>query len=135
MIPAGGVIQNETIQEFEQPSLTWKLDFTTGRITGMIDELEAIKQAVHKILETERFRYLIYSFDYGSELKSLIGSNPLFIQSEVRRMLREALTQDRRIEGIENVRTTVTGDELVIHFTLITQYGSFQVRKAVSEDV
>nr|WP_313785006.1 DUF2634 domain-containing protein [Paenibacillus larvae] len=41
-----------------------------------MDGLEAIRQAVHKILHTERYEHLIYSPDYGSELTGLIGQAP-----------------------------------------------------------
>ncbi|WP_019123711.1 DUF2634 domain-containing protein [Brevibacillus massiliensis] len=82
MIPTGASILNAPVEEQQQPSLTWKLDPEKKRITGMIDGLEAVKQAVGIMLRTERFRYLIYSFNFGSELKGLIGLSPLFVQSE-----------------------------------------------------
>lgn len=131
MIPAGSTIKNAPVQEVQQPSLTWKLDFEKNRITGRIDELEAVKQAVLKILQTERFRYLIYSFNFGSELESLIGSNEFFVQSEASRMLQEALSQDDRIQGIENVRVVVNGDSILLEFRVMTTYGAFQASQEV----
>src|SRR5690606_42159936 len=78
--PEGPNIPSEIeVEEEQQPSLTYAIDFEKGRIRGMIDELEAVKQAVFLILQTERYRYLIYSDDYGSELEGLIGRDPLFV--------------------------------------------------------
>jgi hypothetical protein len=132
MIPQGSII-NAPVQEIEQPSRTWKLDFNQRRITGMVDQLEAVKQAVFKILQTERFRYLIYTFNYGHELKTLLGQNPLFVQSEFTRMVSEALTQDDRITSIENMQIDIEGDRLTARFTVVTQYGSYE--QEVSEIV
>lgn len=125
MIPQGSTI-NAPIEEVEQPSLTWKLDFEKGKVTRVIDNLEAIKQAVFKILQTDRFNYLIYSFNYGNELESLIGQSPLFVQSEFTRMITEALTQDDRITGIENMQIDIEGDRMLARFIVVTQYGSFE---------
>lgn len=131
MIPVGGTITQDTIEETEQPSLTWKLDAAKDRIVGKLDGIEAVKQAAYKILLTPRLHHLIYTANYGSELEKLIGSNPIFVQSEITRMIREALTQDDRISTIGNVQTTVTGDSLLIEFTVISSYGSFDITQEV----
>lgn len=131
MIPTGGSISNGAIKETVQPSLTWKMDTAKGRIIGRLDGLEAVKQAVFKILQTPRYHYLIYTANYGSELETLIGMNPTFVKSEAARMIREALTQDDRITSIENVQTTVTGDSLLIEFTVVSQYGEFEMVQEV----
>ncbi len=135
MIPTGGSISNEAIEYIEQPSLTWKLDAEKERIVGRLDGLDSVKQAASKILQTPRFRHLIYTPDYGAELDKLIGMNPAFVKSEATRMLQEALTQDDRITGVENVQTTVAGDSLLIEFTVISTYGSFEMSQEVSNNV
>lgn len=135
MIPFGGTIKNAQVQEQEQPSYTWKLDFKSGRITGNIDELEAIKQAVFKILQTERYSYLIYSFDYGSQLEHLIGKNPLLARSEVTRIIQEALSQDDRIERVENIQIDIQGDNMTVRFIVVTLFGSFEFSQEVAQRV
>lgn len=135
MIPVGGALKNAQVQEMEQPSLTWKLDFKARRITGKTDELDAIKQAVYKVLQTKRFEHLIYSANYGHELDRLIGKDPLLVRSEMPRLLREALEQDDRILGIENVLTDIRGDQITVHFSVITPYGSFTVEQEVDSGV
>ncbi|MFD0959797.1 DUF2634 domain-containing protein [Paenibacillus chungangensis] len=125
MIPEGGVLPG-AVQSLEQPSRTWRLDLEHGRVSGMIDGLEALKQAVFKTLQTERFRYLIYSANYGHELRDLIGSSPLFLASEVKRMLEEAVLQDDRILRIDDVETRTEDDSLRISFTVVSRLGSFQ---------
>ncbi|OUS69764.1 hypothetical protein B1748_30110 [Paenibacillus sp. MY03] len=124
MIPMGASIDTST-ERAELPSRTWRIDFEKGRAGGMTDGLEAVRQAVYKILQTERFKHLIYSSDYGCELRSLVGRSPSAIPMEAERMLKEALGQDERIEGIEGIETVVRGDQAVITFTVVTRHGSF----------
>lgn len=50
MIPQGGTLQpgSEIVETLEQPSQTYDLNLEEGRISGHIDGLEAVKQAVVK---------------------------------------------------------------------------------------
>lgn len=122
---------NAPVEEQQQPSLTWKLDFEAKRITQMVDGLEAVKQAAFVILETERFQHLIYSFNFGSELEGLIGKSPLFVQSEVRRLIREALLQDDRITDVRDITFQTQGDSLLVEFTVVSVFGDFTMTKEV----
>ncbi|MGK5512060.1 DUF2634 domain-containing protein [Brevibacillus formosus] len=131
MIPTGTTILNAPVEAQEQPSLTWKLDVENKRITQMVDGLEAVKQAVYIILETQRFQYLIYSFDFGSELQGLIGKSPLFVQSEIRRLIKEALLQDDRITDVQNVRFQSQGDSMLVEFTVVSVFGDFTMTREV----
>lgn len=130
MIPTGGVI-NAPVQEAQQPSLTWYLDFEKGKVVGKIDGLVAIRQSVFMILQTERFNHLIYSFNYGHELQGLIGKSPLLVQSEINRIINEALGQDDRIQGIQNLSITSNGDSLTCAFTVVTDLGNFDFSQEV----
>lgn len=64
------------IDESTEPSNTFFIDFEKGRISGFVDEREAVKQAIMLILNTERYKFLIYSWNYGVELEELIGTHP-----------------------------------------------------------
>lgn len=131
MIPTGGSVINAPVEAQNQPSLTWKLDLENKRITQMIDGLEAVKQAAFIILETERFQYLIYSFDFGSELEGLIGKSPLFVQSEIRRLIKEALLQDDRITDVRDVNFQTNGDSMLVEFTVVSVFGNFTMTREV----
>ncbi|MFF3922661.1 baseplate J/gp47 family protein [Paenibacillus lactis] len=84
MIPQGGTIQPDTevVERLDQPSLTYRLNLEEGTLSGQIDGLEAIKQAVAKVLQTRRFEHLIYSSDYGHELYDVIGRDPLWAREQ-----------------------------------------------------
>lgn len=134
--PTGTIIPaNLEIVEEQQPSLTFGIDFDRRRVVGKVDGLEAVKQAVFLILQTERYRHLIFSPDYGSELEGLIGRDPLYVQSEIKRRIREALMQDDRIEDVTNFSIQFDGDNALVRFTVVSVFGNFEAEQEVTSVV
>ena len=84
----------------DQPSLTWIADPVTRRLRGRGDGYEAVRQAVEITVSVERFRWQIYSPNFGVELDGLLGADPGFAASELRRRLEDAFVPDSRILGI-----------------------------------
>ena len=66
LVTIGGAVEVETAAS--QPSRTYAVDWQTGRVSGFVDGTDALKQAIYKILQTERFAHLIYSWNYGFEM-------------------------------------------------------------------
>ncbi|NGP58144.1 DUF2634 domain-containing protein [Paenibacillus thiaminolyticus] len=130
MIPEGASIEGQ-LEEAEEPSKTWIIDFEAGRVIEMRDGLEAIRQAVFMALSSSRYEHLIYSEEYGSEINKLIGSNPIFIETELRRMIEETLMPDERISGIEDLTVDYNGDRLLARFTVVSSYGNFDAEQVV----
>lgn len=98
MIP---VVGNDLNIEIETaPSLNYKMNIDDENIVNKCDELEAMKQVIYKILNTERYQYLIYSWDYGIELNDLFGEAVSYVVPELERRITEALLQDDRIESV-----------------------------------
>lgn len=116
----------------EQPSKTYKIDLEKSKIKGYIDELEAIKQSIYKILNTERYKYLIYSWNYGIELEDLFGEPIPYVYSELKRRISEALTQDDRIESVDAFSFTNKKGVVSATFTVHTIYGDVDAEKEVT---
>lgn len=132
MLPTGGALQAGTGLEIaQQPSRTYRLDLAAKRVTGKVDGLEAVKQAAFKILQTERFENLIYTNSYGGELIGLAGRERAFIESELRRRIREALVQDDRISSVEDMRFNFKDDSVLVEFAVVSQYGNFAMSREV----
>ena len=68
MIPQSNIDVELSLDESIETSRTYKI--TGNRIRGYTDGLEALKQAIYKVLNTERYEYPIYSFNYGIDLRS-----------------------------------------------------------------
>ena len=108
-----------------EPSLTYKLDFVNNRVRTMVDEAEAVDQAIQKILNTDKYMYEIYDWQYGHELMSLIGKPYDFVASEVQRIVTEALLQDDRIVSVDSFEASRSGvDSMLMSFQVNTIYGS-----------
>lgn len=126
MIPFGGQITDAEITEVEQPTKTYAINFDAGRARGFTDGLAAMEQAVFKILITLRYENLIYSTDYGAEIDRLNGQSRLFVQTETKRLVREALLADDRILDVRDFKFTFSGADVLAEFTVITTMGEIR---------
>lgn len=130
ILPQGSIIDNdiELEENYIEPTKTYKIK--DNRIVGFCDEIEALKQAIYLILNTERYEYLIYS-DYGSELKGLIGKDRDIAESEYKRRIKEALLQDDRINNVDKFIFKYDGDNVLIKFIVFSIYGELSISKEV----
>ena len=90
-----------------------------GRVTGLCDGLGAMRQAVRAILDTERYRYLIFSWEYGLETGDLYGTAAMGLEARVT----EALLQDARVTGVTDFCEERDGARVHLTFTVQTVYG------------
>lgn len=99
-----------------------------GRLK-IVEGAEAVKVWIYKLLKTPRYRYLIYSWNYGHELERLIGSgySSGIVQNEVKRLLEDALLINASIKRTENVEVVFQGDKLNISFTAVTDFGEVNI--------
>lgn len=123
MIPNINILMDE-ITEITYPNRTYKIVNDLDRISGQTDDLDAIKQTIYLILSTERYAYLIYSWDFGVELVNLIGKPMSYVMSELPRRITEALTQDNRISDVVDFEFERSGKKLHTTFTVVTTAGN-----------
>lgn len=127
---------NDKLQlDFEKDiptSRTYGLNIENNTITGYCDGIEAIKQGIYCILNTERFDYLIYSWNYGVELKNLIGEHHTYVIPELERLITEALMQDDRIQDVVDFEVENKKNIVNVKFKVITTVGNVEIEKAVS---
>lgn len=123
MIPT---INEQFLQNFtenEIASKDYSLDIPNSKINGTVEDLEQLKQTIYFILNTERYKYLIYSWDYGVELEDLIGQPHSYVIPEVERRVTEALMQDERITSVHDFEFTKTKKALHVTFLVSTIFG------------
>ena len=105
--------------------VTWNLDEMSGtKISG----LDSLWQAIRVMLEVPRYRYPIYSWQYGSELDTLIGSGFSDVQQKAPTMIRDALLRDDRIDEVDSftVSRTQQRDAADITFTVHSRLGNIE---------
>ena len=131
MIPQTGDGLRQDFVFTALPSRTLKLDHDWKTIRGPIDQLQAVEQAVFLILTTERYQWLIFSWNYGVELRALTGKDPEYCVPEIERRIREALLQDDRIPAVENFQFEVNKKKVRTTFTVVSTFGNINVEKMV----
>ncbi len=127
MIPKANIVAiGQQVKTGRYPTLTFRVDFTGNRAVGLIDGVEAMKQAIYKIILTERYRYVIYNWDYGIELKDLFGKPRSYVYPELKRRLEDALLQDDRILNVGDFEFSAPERDVVgLIFMANTIYGQF----------
>lgn len=127
MIP--GLNSLKEVEERVIPSLDYRMEPEGEHVTGLRDGLEAVRQAVFHILNTERYRYPVYSWNYGAEMEDLYGKPPDYVMSELQRRITEALVQDDRIKSVDGFTTESSGGAVCVSFTVHTIYGNIESEK------
>lgn len=130
MIPQRAINVELATEETIETSRTYKI--TGNRIQGYTDGLDALKQAIYKVLNTERYEYPIYSFNYGIELENLIGKDLVYVQIELKRRIRECLLRDDRITEADNFKFEFNGDQLKCTFDVHSIFGNLTISREVS---
>ena len=108
----------------------FEIDWHTMKLTGKIVEgIDAIEQWAQMALRSERYEWLIHSWDYGEEYTSLLGYSWSweYLNSEVERYLLECLCEHPYITGITDLSIVVENEKMHISFTLVTDLGEVEI--------
>lgn len=133
MIPSTNTILSTNLEVETQPSKNYRMNIDDNRINGYCDELEAMLQVIYKILNTERYQHIIYSWNYGIELLDLYGEPVTYVCPELERRITEALVQDDRIESVDNFEFDTSEKRTVkVTFTVHTIFGNVESEKVVN---
>lgn len=134
MIPSIENYEDEDEQEMDfdlksEPSFTYAMkisgdEVTESRFIGKVDDVNAMQQAIMKILSTERYENEIYSWNFGIETRDLYGMDVLFVMSEIKTRIGDAITADDRFESVDDFVVEKVG-KCIVHctFTVTTTDG------------
>ncbi len=133
MVPSVNNLLTTDLEVETQPSKNYKMYIQDDIINGTCDQLSAMVQVIYKILNTERYIYPIYSWNYGIELRDLFGEPVSYVCAELERRITEALTQDDRIESVSDFEfNTNKKHEVVCAFVVHTIFGDVETEKGVT---
>ena len=90
---------------------------------------EAIKVWIYLALMTNNKQYPIYSWDYGSEVKELIGKNytKALVEAEAKRLIEECLLINPYILEVDVTSTSFKDSVLTCDIKITTIYGDMEV--------
>lgn len=132
MIPSTVGFLDRDFEIEEQPSFTYKMQKDENSVRGYTDGIEAVKQAIYKIIMTERYQYIMYSWNYGIELLDLYGEPVSYVCSELKRRISEALVCDDRIKSVDNFEFDFPQKGIIhVAFTAHTIFGDVQAEREV----
>lgn len=117
------------LREPEYDSRTYRM--SEDKIEGFVDGQEALKQAIYKMLATDRYEYPIYSFRYGIAWSELLGEEQDYVRAEMRRMIRESLLQDDQIQEVDGFSFSFAGDVCRCTFEVQSIYGVIDIETEV----
>jgi len=127
LLPTNSNIEKlSDFEPVEQTSNTYRLFYQKNKLKGFTDEIDALKQAIYFILNIERYDYLIYNWNYGFEIKDLIGQEPKNILPEIQKRISDALIQDSRINEILNFSFSMLKNKVIVYFTVKSIFGDLQ---------
>lgn len=124
-------LENEYLNDDDQEVKEYEIDFATGQLTGRVVEgLKAILMWAWMALQTTRYRYYIYSWDYGQEFEEYIGKgySDEHLNLEMQRIIEECLMVNEHIAGIDNYEFSKNEKgEIIISFSIMTDYGEEKI--------
>lgn len=133
MIPTTNTLLNTTMEFNEQPSKNYKMYFEDEVINGFRYDLDAMEQVIYKILNTERYEFVIYTHNYGVELLDLFGEPVSYVCPEIERRITEALVQDERIDSVDTFVFDLSEKRKVnVTFTVHTTFGDVETETVVN---
>lgn len=124
LLPEAGL--EDELELVSEPTKTWIIDKDSGRICGTDEGIRAMAQTVDVILNTQRYKWQIYTANFGTELDDLPGSDRAYIEADLPRRIEDALSVDDRIESVEDFMFSEpeTG-VLKCSFNVHTVFGTF----------
>ena len=90
---------------------------------------QAVLSWAYRALQTPRYRYAVYTWNYGNECESLIGTSfsEELKQAEAARYVKECLLANPYISDVKSVSVSFSDQTLAISCTLETPYGEVVV--------
>lgn len=97
----------------------------------LVYDNDALKIKIWKLFMTERYRWLVFDWDYGHELETLVGKayTQGYINSEAERYCREAIDRalSDYIRRLDDFSVKFDDGILYISFIAVTIYGTLPI--------
>ena len=121
------------VKENEIPLLKdYAIDLDTGEIilnelgqSTIVSGIDAVIAQAYRKIHTDKGRYIIYSSNYGSEFKKLIGKGKSYGDTYAYQMLVDCLVDNKYVIGISDFYTTLEESKYNINFTMNSIYGDY----------
>ncbi len=134
LLPVSSIVPNvnELLASTQETSDSYRMQIGNERIRGTVSEREALAQACYKALNTERYRFVIYSWNYGIELKDLFGKPVGYVFAVLPDRIKDCLMQDDRVESVDSFQLSSNKGDVLCKFTVRSTFGDIDMEKVVN---
>lgn len=112
-----------TIEEEQDKTQTFGIDFTNSVVGSKIDGLAALRQSLYLMLSTEADQYIIYPYTYGIKTLDLIGQPNHYVLAVLPSRIKEALLTDDRVTDVTDFEFSMNRGKVNCRFVIHTIYG------------
>lgn len=136
LLPSFAVDDIEDVEDtavYDLPE-EYGIDFKTGQLTGKkVTGKEAVKVWIWLCLHCQRFRYPIYSWEYGVDIESYIGEtvDQEFLDTDLKKEIQDAIYVNPYISDMQDWNATKERSKVHITFTAITDFGEVEIDEFV----
>lgn len=122
MIPK--VVEDDLVNDFEyEEEMSKTYNLNGSRFSGFVDQTDSVKQAIFFMLNTERFKHPIYSWNYGFEIGELFGKPMDYVQATLKSNVKDCLLMDTRILDVTDFKFSNKKGVLTMTFNVDTIFG------------
>lgn len=133
MIPVfDTTIRENTYNTTNYYDKTYRVTNDGERIIDYVKERNSLQQTINFILNTERYKFPIYSWDYGVELYKLIGQPMDDVIRVLPGRVTEALIQDNRVTDVTDFEFEVNKKKLTMSCIVHSIYGDIPAQVEVN---
>lgn len=134
LLPVSSIVPNvnELLATTQETSDSYRMQIGNERIRGTVSEREALAQACYKALNTERYSFVIYSWNYGVELKDLFGKPINYVFAVLPDRIKDCLMQDDRVESVDSFQLSNNKGDVLCKFTVHSIFGDIDMEKVVN---
>ena len=127
-------IKTSNVDFVSYPTTEWIVDFETGNDSTPQSALEAVAQDIYIALNTPRYKHPIMGSNFGITLDDLVGLDYEFVQPELERRIKDALSIDDRIYDVTDFKYTMLPDSGMLCECLVrTSFGTVPVSLTIGE--
>ena len=119
-------------QIIDEVPTEYEIDFETGQLTGRkVKGKEALKVWIWLCLQTQRFKWPIYTWDYGIDIEQYVGQavTEEFVELDLEGEIREALTINPHISDVVDFKASIQGSKITVRFTAVTDQGEVEMHE------
>lgn len=111
-----------------QVGKTYKFNYQKDKINGFTDRERALEQSIYCLLNTERYKYPIYSWNYGIQREDLFGKNKDLAMIKLQDRITNAISTDDRVVSVTDfVFDSSENGVLKVRFTVNSIYGELKI--------